>query len=109
MKLILSGANGFIGTEILNQTLSNPAITSLIALSRKPLSITHPKLRVVIVQDFSSYTPEILEELEGAEGCIWFVLPLSLPFFSYLPCCLIYCLQWLRKREDWEKRTKTMK
>ncbi|KAH9205111.1 hypothetical protein DL95DRAFT_397944 [Leptodontidium sp. 2 PMI_412] len=74
MKIILTGSSGFIGTEILAQALSNPAITSIIALSRKPLPSIHtsnPKLTVVIIEEFNSYTPEILKQLEGAEGCIW--------------------------------------
>ncbi|KAH7364803.1 hypothetical protein BKA65DRAFT_447960 [Rhexocercosporidium sp. MPI-PUGE-AT-0058] len=74
MKIILTGTSGFIGTEILTQALSHPDITSIIALSRKPLPsqyTTNRKLTVIIIEDFLSYTPEILKQLEGAEGCIW--------------------------------------
>ena len=74
MKLVLTGTTGFIGQEILAQALSNPSITSIIALSRKPLPAalaSNPKLKTVIVEDFSTYTPSVLKELEGAEACIW--------------------------------------
>jgi uncharacterized protein YbjT (DUF2867 family) len=37
MKLIVTGATGFIGTEVIRQVLSNPTITSIIALARKPI------------------------------------------------------------------------
>lgn len=79
MKLILSGPTGFIGSSILSHALQNPNITSLIALSRKPLEISHPKLSVNLIEDFLVYTPEVLRLLEGAEGCIWFVHPTYLP------------------------------
>jgi NAD dependent epimerase/dehydratase family enzyme len=84
MKLILSGSSGFIGREVLSQALIHPSITQIIALSRKPLESKYtqnPKLKVAIVEDFERYTLEVLEELKGAESCIWFV---SLPFAGIL-------------------------
>lgn len=71
MKLILSGPTGFIGSEILNQALADPSITSIIALSRKPLAISDPKLTVVIIDDFLTYSPDVLVQLAGADACIW--------------------------------------
>jgi len=76
MKLILTGTNGFIGSEILALALTQKSVTSLITLSRKPLPApfnakTHPKLKSIILEDFSSYPPSILSELEGADACIW--------------------------------------
>ncbi|KFZ16343.1 hypothetical protein V502_05149 [Pseudogymnoascus sp. VKM F-4520 (FW-2644)] len=73
MKVILTGATGFIGTEVLRQALLHPSITTLIVLSRRALSppITHPKLQVIILADFAIYPPEVLTQLDGAEACIW--------------------------------------
>lgn len=91
MKLIVTGTTGFIGQEILTQALSNPSITSIIALSRKPLSSTfasHPKLKTVIMKDFSLYPPSVLKELEGADACIWYVFPLPRNILWYLVCLI---------------------
>ncbi|MCJ1481388.1 hypothetical protein MMC06_001545 [Schaereria dolodes] len=74
MKVILTGATGFIGSGVLHHCLSNPSITSLIALSRRPLpeAVTrNPNLKVIILEDFLSYTDTTLQELSGAEACIW--------------------------------------
>jgi hypothetical protein len=74
MKVILTGTTGFIGQEVLTQALSHPAITSIIALSRKPLPPTfasNPKLKVVLTNDFSTYTPSVLSQLSGSDACIW--------------------------------------
>ena len=72
MKIILTGSTGFIGSEVLSLALAHPGITSIVALSRRPLpSASHPKLRVVVMSDFLEYSPEVLEALEGAEGGIW--------------------------------------
>ncbi|KAK4502705.1 hypothetical protein PRZ48_006131 [Zasmidium cellare] len=71
MKVILSGATGFIGGNVLTRLLSVPSITSIVALSRRPLESTDPKLKVVIHKDFLKYDDEILNQLKGAEACIW--------------------------------------
>jgi uncharacterized protein YbjT (DUF2867 family) len=74
MKLILTGTTGFIGQEVLTQALAHPSITSIIALTRKPIPATftsHPKVKNVLIDDFETYTPSVLEQLKGADACIW--------------------------------------
>jgi uncharacterized protein YbjT (DUF2867 family) len=74
MKLILTGSTGFIGHEVLSQALAHPSITSIIALTRHPLPpplTSNPKLQNVIVEDFLSYSPSVLEKIAGADACIW--------------------------------------
>jgi uncharacterized protein YbjT (DUF2867 family) len=77
MKILLTGSTGFIGSEVLSQCLAHPAITSIIALSRRPLpeSITKEKdtskLKTVIVEDFTKWEDDVLRDCEGAEACIW--------------------------------------
>ena len=74
MKVILSGATGFIGGEVLNQALAHPAVTSLVCLTRRPLpepANSNLKIKVITLTDFSTYTPETLSHLEGAESFIW--------------------------------------
>ncbi len=76
MKVLLSGATGFVGTEVLTQALLHPRITSVIALSRKPLPApfdTNAKVQTVIVEDFESYSPSVLSQLKGVDACIWYV------------------------------------
>ena len=75
MKVILTGATGFIGGQVLKDCLSNPAITSIVAISRRelPSDLTRnaSKLTVIIHNDFTSYPSHMLEELKGAQACIW--------------------------------------
>ncbi len=85
MKVILTGTTGFIGTEVLSQALSHPSITSLLVLSRRALPSpfpSDPKLRVVILEDFMNIPDQVMRDLEGCEGCIWFV---HVPSFSIFP------------------------
>lgn len=74
MKIILAGSTGFIGREVLNQCIKSPAITSIIALSRRDLSreaTAEPKLSVIILENFNLYPKAVLEELKDADACIW--------------------------------------
>ena len=71
MKLILTGATGFIGAEVLRQCLLNPSITSLVVLTRRPLLENNPKLKTIIMSDFTYYNDTVLQELAGAESCVW--------------------------------------
>ena len=74
MKVILTGATGFIGAEVLRQCLQSPSITSIFALSRRQLPdevSRNTKLKVIIMTDFKSYPDTLLGDLAGAEACIW--------------------------------------
>ncbi|KAL4819009.1 hypothetical protein BDW67DRAFT_182570 [Aspergillus spinulosporus] len=82
MKIILTGTTGFVGSEVLQQALQHPSITSIVVLSRKklPSSVaTNPKVTVKILGDFLSYPDSLLQDLTGAEACIW---TLGLPYHS---------------------------
>lgn len=76
MKLIIAGSTGYVATELIKQALSNPAITSVIALARRitPVPQTETdtsKLKSVVCDDFMNYSEDVKRELEGAHACIW--------------------------------------
>jgi len=45
---ILAGATGLIGGQLLDLLLNSSRYTSVIAISRRPLDVSHPKLRNVV-------------------------------------------------------------
>ncbi|KAK4700247.1 hypothetical protein P7C70_g6001, partial [Phenoliferia sp. Uapishka_3] len=73
MHVILAGGNGTVGSAILAQALLHPSITRLTLLLRRPLalSLSSPKLHIIIHEDFLSYPPALLEQLKGAQACLW--------------------------------------
>jgi uncharacterized protein YbjT (DUF2867 family) len=50
---LLAGGTGLIGNELLKLLLNDSSYSSVVAISRKPLSVTHAKLTVVII-DFKT-------------------------------------------------------
>jgi uncharacterized protein YbjT (DUF2867 family) len=68
MHIILTGATGLTGGEVLRQALLDPGITQVTVLTRRTLGVSHPKLHEVILRDFLDYTGL---DLRSATACIW--------------------------------------
>lgn len=68
-----AGVTGFIGSRVLAQAVADPRITSIVALSRKPLPIYDgvSKVDVQIVPDFAHFESSVVESWKGAEACLW--------------------------------------
>lgn len=73
MKVVVSGSTGFIGGEVLAQCLNHPSITSVLVLTRRDIGALaeHPKVKVITVQDFTSYDDATIKELQTAEAALW--------------------------------------
>ncbi|RMZ68053.1 hypothetical protein GMOD_00004212 [Pyrenophora seminiperda CCB06] len=64
MKVLVVGATGAIGNTLLNHCLRRPEVTSVIAITRRPLASSDTdKLSNIVVPDFSA--------LPGTEDAIW--------------------------------------
>jgi uncharacterized protein YbjT (DUF2867 family) len=86
MKVIVTGSTGLVGTALVRQCLASDQISHVVALSRRPLTLPEdltksPKLSVILHDDFLHYPPELVAQLAGAEGCLWWV--------SRLASCLV--------------------
>ncbi len=71
--IILTGATGTAGAAILDCALKSPAIARISVLSRRPVKLaeSQPKANVIIHKDYTSYPPDVLDQLKGATGCVW--------------------------------------
>jgi hypothetical protein len=73
MKVVIAGATGFISGAVLHHCLKHTSITSVIALSRRPLAISDPKLSTIIVEDWKEWDDAVLERIADADGIVWAV------------------------------------
>ncbi|KAI0532640.1 hypothetical protein GGR58DRAFT_517562 [Xylaria digitata] len=74
MKVLLTGASGSIGGECLTQCLSHPGISTVVAFVRRDLPAdlsSHPKLKYVLIKDFSQWPEDVLQAHADAAGIIW--------------------------------------
>jgi uncharacterized protein YbjT (DUF2867 family) len=77
MKILITGVTGFIGGAALEHCLLHPAITSVVALSRRELPqelMTSDKLSFIVVKDFGALDEDVLSSISDANGMIWLVL-----------------------------------
>ncbi len=51
-RVIMTGATGMVGGEVLNSCLGNEEIENITSLVRRPSGIKNPKLNEVLVEDF---------------------------------------------------------
>ncbi|KAJ5811863.1 hypothetical protein N7474_008164 [Penicillium riverlandense] len=77
MKLIVAGATGLVGAEVIRQSLQISEISLVIALSRKPVQVEDDiyssKLKSVVISDYEEYPDHVKAEFAGADACIWTV------------------------------------
>jgi len=75
MHVVLTGATGSIGTEVLRQCLKTPTITHITVLGRRvPSSFpASPYLEFITHTDFLTYPPPLLDTLRAKDckACIW--------------------------------------
>ncbi len=70
IDVILFGATGMVGEGVLHECLLHPDVASVLAVSRRPVEVQHPKLKELIHKDFFDYTP-IERELSGYGACFF--------------------------------------
>jgi uncharacterized protein YbjT (DUF2867 family) len=70
MKVIITGTTGMVGEGVLLECLTNPQITEILSVSRKPSGMSHPKLKEYIVPEFL-LLKEPDEKLEGYDACFF--------------------------------------
>ncbi|KAH7024225.1 hypothetical protein EDB80DRAFT_886622 [Ilyonectria destructans] len=75
MHVILTGATGLVGSAALEAMIKAKDITKISILSRRPVQMAEdakdPHISVILHKDFDKYGPEVLSQLQGAQGCVW--------------------------------------
>lgn len=69
-SIIVTGATGTAGSSVIWQAIADNDIERVTALVRRPLSINHPKLQVIIQNDFLNYS-NLTELFKQTDACIW--------------------------------------
>lgn len=78
MKLIVTGATGFVGSEVVRQALRNPAVASVVVIARKAFQVPPnedaSKLKSFVLDDWTSPYPEsLIEHIKDVDSCIWYI------------------------------------
>ncbi|CAL8578623.1 hypothetical protein XPA_004390 [Xanthoria parietina] len=80
MKLIVVGATGLVGSEVIRLALRNPSVASVVAIARKPVpaptnagpEAQTSKLQSVVLENWTDPYPEdVIQHIKDADACIW--------------------------------------
>jgi uncharacterized protein YbjT (DUF2867 family) len=69
-RLVIVGATGMVGGYALRYALKNPAVTSVTAIGRRKLGISHPLLKEVLHGDFADCSA-LAETLSGQDAAVF--------------------------------------
>ena len=70
MKIIITGATGLVGSEVLRAAVDDRSIDEVIVLVRNPPEFRNRKITVVIHKDYSDYSA-VGEYFQKADALIW--------------------------------------
>lgn len=70
MKVILFGATGMVGQGVLRECLRDDGVESVLAISRRSISRTHPKLREIVLKDLFDFGAAGTD-LQGYDACFF--------------------------------------
>ncbi len=70
MRVLISGATGFVGRGVLAETLSAPGVTAVTVLGRRPAGIEHAKLTELVVDDMGNMS-SVADQLATIDACFW--------------------------------------
>ena len=56
MKVVIFGATGMVGGEVLTQCLANDEINTVLSVGRRNSGVVHPKLKEVVHGNFLDFT-----------------------------------------------------
>ncbi|HEY3876598.1 MAG TPA: NAD(P)H-binding protein, partial [Candidatus Kapabacteria bacterium] len=71
MQILITGATGMVGGEVVRAAIADPEVDSVVAVSRRPLEgIEHPKLRVWLLENFLDFS-SVSEAFQTSNVCIW--------------------------------------
>lgn len=69
-NVVLLGASGLVGHGVLHSCLLDPSVTRVTVISRRPLETVHPKLDVVLHEDFTDLRPAVAQ-LGRVDACFY--------------------------------------
>ena len=70
MRVLVFGATGSAGGSVLKAALAAPDVTQVIAVVRRALPFTNPKLRVIVHDNFLDFSA-LAKDFTDVDACFW--------------------------------------
>lgn len=70
MNLLVTGATGLVGAEVVRQAIIDDEVNEITCLVRRAGTIRHPKLKYIVHNNFLDYS-SLVEVFRQQDACIW--------------------------------------
>lgn len=70
MKVVITGTTGMVGEGVLLECIENMEVSAILSISRKPSGIQHPKLKELVVPDFTKLD-DFRDDIHGYDACFY--------------------------------------
>ena len=71
LKIIITGTTGMVGEGVLLECLQNEMISEILIVNRKHYDLSHPKLKELLIKDFTKIENSNLDKLKGFDACFY--------------------------------------
>lgn len=68
LRVLVTGSTGMVGEGVLQVCLQHPAVEKVIALNRRSVGFSHPKLTEILLPDFHQLKT-VEDQLKGLDAC----------------------------------------
>ena len=68
LKVLVTGSTGMVGEGVLQVCLQHPAVDKVIALNRRSVGFSHPKLTEILLPDFHQLRT-VEDQFKGLDAC----------------------------------------
>ena len=70
MRVLITGATGFVGKGVLAESLGSPEVTAVTVVGRRPTGVEHEKLTELAVEDMGDLS-SVADQLATVDACFW--------------------------------------
>ena len=70
LRVIITGATGMVGEGVLHECLLHPDVQEVLIINRRPVGISHPKLKEILHRNFMDLSP-IRMQLRNYNACFF--------------------------------------
>lgn len=72
MKVMITGSTGMVGKGVLLECLDDKNIKEILLINRSPITIDHPKIKEVLHDNFTDFSPIQSEfKISGPVFIVW--------------------------------------
>ncbi len=95
MKLVIGGATGFVGREVLRQALQCAEVTEIVTIGRRPVVVDdeqRSKITDIVMEAQDAFPDSVGRLIADSDACIWYGIS---DLIGFVFCFCGGCAEWM--------------